>query len=74
LQNRFNPLPAVKISGAVTSEPSEPDASVNICSDDSSEAIDETELSDFLMDALTDFQPMVHVDEHEAFLDSLCSV
>lgn len=40
----------------------------------SSEDIDEVEMGDFLLDALSDFHPVVDDVEHDDFLESLCAV
>ncbi len=58
----------MKISDASTPLPAFPD--VSIPSDESSDEIDDTEMGDFLFEALSDFQPIE--GEHDAFLDALC--
>jgi hypothetical protein len=45
---------------------------VNIPSDDSSEEIDDTEMGEFLFEALSDLHPVE--GENDFFLESLCEV
>lgn len=60
----------MKISDACTSL--QPILDTNIPSDDSSVEIDDAEMGEFLIEALSDFHPLD--EEHDAFLQSLCEV
>lgn len=42
--------------------------------DSSTGEIDEVEMSDFLLDALSDYTPTTDEVEHTDFLESLCAV
>ena len=59
----------MKISDASTPLPAFPD--VSIPSDESSAEFDDTEIGDFLLDALSDFHP-IEGEHDDAFLDALC--
>jgi len=66
LWNHFNKhLPAAKITGADTSS-LPPSDDVAVSSDDSTEELDEAELGDFLMDALSEYEDP-QLDPLEAF-------
>lgn len=65
-------LPAAKITGAGTSTSTLSSDDVNITSDNSIEEIDDVEMGDFLLEALSDTSGPI--DEHDSFLDSLCAV